>query len=342
MIVDDNYALRIKNIIDRDGDLIFNYPNIRAMGLGSKKINGQDVNIPSLTFIVDKKIQSENIKDSEKIPKWINGVLTDVVDCNDIDKNNTINKLTVPPKSGDPAIGGSVISNEMDKGVGGIIAYAVTERGKKLGVYLLSAQHILAKDITQNESVNKGFKIHYPRLKVSLGDARSVIGLYSKGIKIKLGTPILSRNYNEVDAAIAWVGPNNENTKTKYLKVGIGLAEKTIVIKETTTVKVGDEIYFVDNDLGKKTFGEVEVVKAIVKINILNKETAFRDQIIVKSMYAYENECSGALGITLNENKAFGMLMCGEKGLIDPSYRIYYNSIDRVLDLLDIEFIMDK
>lgn len=85
----DNYELRIKQLINTLSIWMLINPNVVAVGRGRKIINGHNTKHPSLTFFVGKKMTSSSIDKSQIIPPFIKGVVTDVLECGEI---NIINE----------------------------------------------------------------------------------------------------------------------------------------------------------------------------------------------------------------------------------------------------------
>lgn len=302
---------RMNKIIENNCDNIMRNPEIIGIGIGKKIIKGIFTEIPTLTVIVKKKLMERDLNNSNKIPKFLYGVLTDVIEGGEISNASE----RVKPACGGVSIGNDKLYKE------GTLAYAVTDKKTRQSLYALSCMHVLSTDYTGNN----GEVIIQPGNVVGEINDSYPLGIFTRGIKLKIGVPKNQRDYNEVDAAIAYVGPNNEKTKKNLIEPLL----KKRIISNISKVKSQDEIFKIGAETGE-TQGSILTVGTSIKITIDRDEMMFKNQITAK--IDGKKGDSGALGMRTKDFSAFGMLI----GVNDNGI-CCFNPIDKVLDALQVE-----
>lgn len=317
----DNYIYTIHHIIKNRIDLIRNNPYVVGVGYGRKIINNKFTNIPCLTFLVKEKVSKYDITAKYIVPKYLSGVLTDVI---------AIGEQRLCANEKRPALGGMSVSNGKSTRYG-TIACAVTEKKSKKRVFLLSCNHVLTTDLVGKTEK----KVLQPGIDDGGEDPKSIIGLLDKIVPMNLGANIDEKNFNEVDAAIAYIGPNDTNTKTQLLAPY--LSNKDVVV-DIDKVKSGGEVWRIGAESGKVK-GTVITTLTTAQVNFDGKDAMFINQIFVK-MPSLKGD-SGALGVAefdikgsaKKELRAFGMLMSATSSMT------IFNPIDKVLEKLGVELI---
>lgn len=304
----DNYEDKINDYINTFSLKYSNLPNITGVGLGRKTYDNYRTSVPTLTFFVDRKISASQIPTRYVLPQTIGSMITDVVETGEIsctegvNENNYFdgNQIVYPNISLDkvrPAYGGLSCSNELAPvECEGTIGYAVTDAEKEEYIYILSCAHVLTRDF----SGRSGDQIVQP---AKVYRNYSPIGKLSKAIPLipkseKAIDPTEEMNY--VNAAIAFVGKNESNTRKTLLKEGIG--PDKILIDEIKEPKIGDEIWKIGPyPQLTKSIGKVESVNVtLFAVKIKDKIFQFKNQNFADISY-YKGD-SGA--IMMRESKS--------------------------------------
>lgn len=310
----DSFQLKIINVINSQHPTFWRNSHILGFGRGLKIVNGIMTHTPCLTIFVKKKLPRCNLDSSNIIPKEIDGVPTDVVESGRAFSH-----------SGEvrPAVGGISISNAYRKG-GGTLAYPVIDDNNKL--YILSCSHVLCRD-TVNVVCND--KIVQPSTSKGGVLPTSSIATLERWIPLKFSNtpPTTLNDYNEVDAAIAYV---NFNISCNHRTL---LTPKLLdgnIIKDISYTKPGDKVWKIGASTNK-TYGQVISVNTMYFIESDKGKAYFKDQIIVDMISTFGD--SGALGIILDNNKAFGLLIAGSR-----PYATFFSPIHKVFELLNVKF----
>lgn len=313
MEVMDNYKLRIDEVINKHYGIFISNPNITGVGRGNKIINGNMTDIPTLTIFVKKKVSISSLASCDIIPKFISGALTDVYQVG-------LPKL----KAGEvrPALGGVSIGDSKIEGAG-TLGYAVTDK-KKEKLFILSCAHVIAPS---NKIDSPAQKILQPALDDGGTFRKSFMGVVANIIPLKYGKAKFVKDANEVDAGIVFVGPYNLKTQTE--KLDALLLNKTI-ISGVAEVTVGESVYKIGRSTGI-TEGKVIAVNVTQhSIDDYNGEVITYIKQISTDIRIQGGD-SGAIGVTKNGNKAFGLLTSGDEEVA------VFSDVNRVLKLLDIE-----
>lgn len=321
----ENDMLKIKKIVE-EGNFIQSNPYVVGVGVGNKIIKGTITDIPCLTFLVVKKIPEENINRQYIIPRYIYEIVTDVIEIGKVSTQGDT------PKKRQLALGGMAIQNVKNKRYG-TIGYAVTDRKTKKELYILSCNTIVTDGETDELTDKSEIKVLFPNIANGGTLPKGVIGLTKKIIKLKPGLTLDDKLQNEVDAGLVYVGRNDRQIKTEVLAPYVSDRGNTPIVG-ITPVKEKDEIWRVGAETGK---GAGPVISAAMKIQrqINGKDYIFKNQIMVE-MKSKDGD-SGALGAMMEGNKAFGLQMFASR--TESGQYTYFNPIDRVLKLLDVEIV---
>lgn len=343
MLTQDNYTLRILDILDNRLDFVLKIPYISGMGYGYKTINNRKTNIPSLTFFVDKKLSPHEIDPYYRIPKYINEVHTDVVE-------DTI--YTLATNESRPAYGGLSVSNAQHD-IPGTIAYPVTERLGKTNLYILSCSHVLncfPKTIKQyNDVIQPAIKFGGIPPKNGKKDF-SYIGELTRFTQLNYFDSrysIPEESAMEIDAAIAKVGPNNSNTRKfildPFLKVGPKLTPTSLYT--TLEPALDMKIWTITSTSNRRIYGMIHYLNVSKIVSLEGKFMMFKNQFIA---YRFNDSREFALGDSGSlavwdhpTMPALGMLISipnnNNKALFTPIRRVL-NELDVVLATPDDRF----
>lgn len=319
--MNNNYENRIRYLIKYHDYLLKKNDNVIGIGLGNKIINNNYTDIPTLTFVVNKKLGASSLLQRDIIPNFIYGAVTDVIEGGEYKFYNSRVR---------PTCGGISIGSEREDAAEnryGTLCYPVVDRETKKKIFILSTAHILTADF--RASIKS--EIVQPALVFDKDNIKNNIGKISKIVPID--TSREDAKMNEVDAGIAIVGRYFENTFKYFIEPK--LIDGT-VIKKITKVKKGDKIWKIGAKTGK-TLGKIIIENFKTEMSFSKEKLYFKNQLVADCSCDLGD--SGALGVTttgfiLKEHKAFGMLMggIGEFAIFNP--------IDRVLDLLNVDLLV--
>lgn len=337
MIKYDNYTLRLFNTIDNSLNLILRNPYLTGIGYGFKRINNKIINIPTLTFLVRKKLPPSQISSNYLIPKYVNGIVTDVLECG---------TQTLSANEKRPAYSGLSVSNSFNKTLYGTIAYPVTDAVKRTNLYILSCSHVLTsqleeastiKDIMQPAVKFKGIPPKPGKKDGSyIGEVTDFtpLNFFSTPYDYKSGMEM------DIDAAIAKVGQNTPEIRGRVLAPLLFTSpgdKGPLSILTTTEAKRTNKIWFISCNGPNKKRGQVTVTNALQKAHFNNKMVVFQNQILVEALnesIPFQDGDSGSLGIIDDSsNAAFGMLVCSS------SNSAFFTPINRILDKFKVTLV---
>lgn len=347
----DNSEKKIKYYIDNFAIKYCTAENVNGFGYGFKSINGYNTEIPSLTFLVEKKLSPYELSPKALIPKSIGSITTDVIEVGKFSTTPSYSPSPYAPTEKTerldkywPAFGGLSCSHiDGTDDFEGCITAAVTDKKAKRLLYFLSCNHVLTRDF-------KGHlkdKIVHP---ASIYRNSTQIGLLEFTASI---TPRsdpsapepLSSEYNFVDAALAYVGVDDPNRISRKIFLAPGISEDRTPIDGTIAPKIGDAVWKVGPyPVLTKTTGKITLTNVTLKsIKLRDKFFAFKDQNIASIPFTRGD--SGALlmkkrAIT-SKNDAVGMCIGAYVNPEDKDKGPFtiFTSINTVLDKVRAEFI---
>jgi hypothetical protein len=83
---------KIRPVLARWRDKIMAYPHVQGVGIGKKRRKGKDTGQMCIVVYVDKKFPINLLKESERLPREIEGVSVDVVESGKFRALNLENK----------------------------------------------------------------------------------------------------------------------------------------------------------------------------------------------------------------------------------------------------------
>lgn len=323
MEVIDLYKLRIDRIIDTQIPLFFRNPNIVAIGRGRKIVNGKMLNEPTLTFFVRKKVSSNLLHPSMIIPNFVMGSYTDVIE------DSEERELTLDNNEPARASGAIIRVDENNINHIGTLSYFVTEDkispigGNKRNIFLLGSAHLLDP---KNEN-KSGTKIYYNKTRKEL-EKKIALGKFYKSVPRIVGEIKDTSKYNLVDAATAFIGPDDAETRKK---IGVELIDGTKILG-TKYVEPGEKVFKVGATTAL-TYGQVLTTNTAQKrpSKSLKVDIYYAGLIKVKIVTAPGD--SGALGISEKGELAFGIVNTGN------GETATFSNINNVLRILNIKFL---
>lgn len=299
-----NYSLELKiiHITKCEYNYFLDRENIIGIALGYKVTNGFYTGMKCLKVFVRKKFPCARLNPSEVIPKFYNGILTDVIEIGPLTFQNLTYRIR-------PVEGGFSISSSNIPSSGSMCCL-VTDGEYN---YILSNNHVLANINT----APLGTSIIQPGLFDGGDPSKDVIATLDKFIPIKFKS-LFKRPINFVDCAIGKaVDPSILSPTIHY--VGLVKGTKNAVLGSHAK-KVGRS-----SDL---TYGTIIAISGTFKLNFKEGTAIFGDQIITN--YMSQNGDSGAPLIDVNDY-IIGMLMSGNETIS------VYNPINKVFESLNVK-----
>jgi Equine arteritis virus serine endopeptidase S32 len=135
---------------------LFNIPGVNGVGIGYKKVGGQDTDEMSIRVYVNKK---KNVPDNEQIPSEISGVKTDVIEREGTAVPYYDTKIY-------PSLEGGICIGRADLDIAGTIG-AIVKDNFTNSIALLSCFHVLAVNSTAKEGVPISQPANTPSNKVA-------------------------------------------------------------------------------------------------------------------------------------------------------------------------------
>lgn len=277
--------------------------NVVGVGISTKITEGQDTGKPSLTVFVDQKMDLAALPKSQRVPKQIGTIVTDVVETGTIFAGEALGAEPIAPVAGN--IGAQVLRNRMRPVEGGYsvghyritagtYATAVYDAKAFPGIpqryYLLSNNHVLAN----SNNAQIGDPILQPGPYDGGTAPADVIARLSRFVPINFAAgasnyvdaAIAEGNFDTLDREIYWIG---------YVRGAAAPALKATVQKTGRTTNW--------------TTGTITAVNATVNVNYGGGQIArFVRQFLTTNMSAGGD--SGSLVLDL-ENRAVGLLFAG-------------------------------
>lgn len=301
-----NIENSIIDICSSNFENLLSLPNVIGIGLGDKFTDNKNTNEKCIHVLVNKKIQKENLSQSDLIPTTYNHILTDVIEI------GTIKALGFTSKIRPAKFGYSVgLSTSNSAGTAGCMVKSGS--GVSVKYYILSNNHVIAGE---NNAILNTAILQPARLDGGVFPADQIATL-SKFIPILFETPTTSP-INEVDCAIGLISNHNLITpEINWIGFPKGIVGPTL---NTTVKKAGRTTGL--------TEGTILTIGATVRVTYSNNKTAlFKNQIITNSISAGGD--SGSLLLDMNDN-AIGLLFAGS------NVATIYNPISSVLNQLQV------
>ncbi len=301
--------------------------NLVGMGYGVKWTDGLPTGKLALLALVTQKVDLEDLPTTDRIPKKINGMQTDVLAVGELfaDQAEPIEAgIEALARRARPASGGySVGHRNITAGTIGTCVYdRLGTPGNPSGIpsryYILSNNHVLA----DSNNARPGDPILQPGPSDGGVDPSDRIATLNRFIRITFDPPTpRSLHRNLVDAAVATGEFHDLKREIHWVGHLRGWLPRTRVGVGMSVQKTGRTTSY--------TTGRITVVGATVDVNYGGGRIArFRDQIITTPMSA-----GGDSGSTVADrnNMAVGLLFAGS------TRATILNQIQHVRALLDIE-----
>ncbi|MGC7846461.1 hypothetical protein ACP3TJ_05235 [Desulforudis sp. 1088] len=319
-------------------------PNVVGVGVGFKRINGEDTGQEALVVFVSEKVPEETLPRAYRIPRRIEGLPTDVVSVGEI---RLLGERVARKRPASPGV--SIGHYRISAGTFGAVVYD-SRSGEPL---ILSNNHILANNSNgkdhrarcgdpilqpgpydggtkENDAIGSLYRfapLHYS-VKREPGAAaaryeplldRLAGAAYRPPFRWKYQRYVFSRR-NFIDAALARP-VDLEAISPEILDVGM--------CTSTGSPAVGMLVKKSGRTTGL-THGEVRYLHSTIFVQISKKAGAvFEDQIICSSMSSAGD--SGSLVVD-EDNRAIGLLFAGSAEVTAA------NSINYVTRLLGVQF----
>lgn len=128
---------KMKYICENEYNNFLSLPNVNGVAIGHKVIGGKDTGVLCLKVFVKQKIDKSLLQKDETIPKFYNGIMTDVYESGEILAHANTGKIR-------PAEGGYSIGVAGSTTVGTFGCLVSTGAGTGLKTYVLSNNHVIA------------------------------------------------------------------------------------------------------------------------------------------------------------------------------------------------------
>lgn len=326
----------MKKILNRHEKDLFKKAGVQAVGIGFKKKEEVTSNIKSIIISVDQKLPLGLLKQKDRIPMILDGVLTDVVEVGIIKVLHT--------QKHRPAIGGTSIGHiDITAGTFGCLVKRAAE------IFILSNNHVLA---CSNEA-----KIGDPIIQPGTHDGgehpKDHIAALSDFVPIKIGgleslCPVGNIIKNICNCLAKLIGSKTRFSMIKLQEEGANLVDCAIAKPlniEVVTPEImeigkieGIEVAELQMKIKKSgrttglTSGTIEQTDVTVNVQYGEGKIAkFEDQVMAGKMCAGGD--SGSVILT-EDNKLVGLLFAGSEN------STIINRIENVFDLLHLTGIV--
>jgi len=318
--------LAISEVQEDEQDVLLDKGNVVGLGIGHKISKEKDTGKPCLTVFVSQKLDPDEIRVDDMLPKTIGKFQTDVVETGEIFAEMNATEELPGPNTEEEDIGIETLKKRLRPAEGGYsvghyritagtIATAVTDARPYPGIpgkyYILSNNHVLAN----SNNARTGDPILQPGPYDGGTYPRDLIARLSRYVPIRFGGPsnyvdaaIAEGQFHDLDREIYWIG----------------------YVKGVRAVRVG-EIVQKTGRTTNYTTGSVTAINATVNVNYGGGRVAkMARQIVTTNMSAGGD--SGSLLCDLNEN-AVGLLFAGSSSVT------IHNDIRYVQRLLGIRVV---
>lgn len=306
--------------------------NVVGMGVGVKWRNGGPTGEPALVTLVSQKVEANQVKKADLIPKKLADMQTDVLAVGELfagDGGPLATSTQTLAQRIRPAEGGYSVGHfKITAGTIATCVYDILPEGRTsppvhgIGIprqyYILSNNHVLANS---NEA-SLGDPVLQPGPFDGGTDPADRIARLSRFIPITFDPPVSrALHKNLVDSAIAGGEFHDLDREIYWVGYVRGWRPRAKVAVGTVVQKTGRTTNY--------TVGRITTVNATVDVGYGGGRVArFRDQIITTNMSAGGD--SGSLVTTLDD-VAVGLLFAGS------SVATILNQIENVRNLLRIE-----
>ncbi|HHX50278.1 MAG TPA: hypothetical protein GX711_02430 [Clostridia bacterium] len=329
----------LDKILRRNSAQLMNLPNVVGVGKGWKMTRGETTRDMSIVVLVRKKIPSQELHRSEKVPKTLGQANTDVLEVGEIRLlGRTDYQRPAPP-------GVSIGHYQISAGTFGAV---VRDRNSE-ELLILSNNHVLANSTDGRDGRSKKGDLIFQPGPHDGGTKEHLIGYLDRFIPLSReygastcpqasslehwSNLLLQRirpNYrvvlqrqnaqgNLVDAAVA--RPVSQNAITpEILEVGN--------VKGVKEAQIGAKLKKSGRSSGLNT-SEVRVVSALMRVALSTQESVMFDDQIVTGPMASPGD-SGSLVLD-EDNYAIGLLFAGS----DSASVV--NRIQHVMEMLEID-----
>ena len=281
--------------------------NVVGVGLGERIAGGKHTGTAALKFFVRVKYPEDQLKASDKLPKTVDGLPTDVEEVGTFRSFQDPRTMIRPGPPG-CSVGFEDAGGNLMAGTFG----ALVKRGARR--FVLSNNHVLA-DENQLPIGSPTFQPGF--LDAGVPAATGAIGRLSAFVELRTAQP------NLVDCAISEVDDLSLVTNA-ILKIGAP--------KGTTTAQQNMIVHKFGRTTGF-TVGFVDAVMMDVSVEYPRGVLSFENQIIIKGLNGEsfsDKGDSGALILERNTSRAIGLLIAGSE-----SHTIA-NHIGDVLEALNV------
>ena len=333
---------KIKQIIEKYKEKIFELDNVVGVGCGYKQIQNRFTDEESIVVLVEKKLSEEELAQEHIVPQSIEEQQTDVIEVGKVELLAAGDQVrTTEMRPAQPGV--SIGHYKITAGTFG----AVVKDKRTQEKLILSNNHVLANisdgkdgraqmgdEILQPGSYdggegNNNVIAHLERF-IPIYDQRANNCPFIAGVEKVVGGlgSVLNLPYrvkpiileNKVDCAVA--KPKSEDLITEEI-LGVGLVTDIAQAKPGIKVKKSGRTSGI-------TTAKVKAINATINVQLSENDTAlFTDQIITEP-FSQPGD-SGALVVN-RHNQAVGLLFAGsQKSSV-------CNNIKNVIKALDISF----
>ncbi|KEI00193.1 trypsin-like serine protease [Clostridium botulinum] len=297
---------KISYICMKEYKYLLNKRNVVGVALGYKTTNGFYTCQKCIAVFVIKKLAINELDSNQLIPKYYNGIPTDVVQC---DKPK-FDALTAKVR---PVINGYSISNILQDDTAGTCGCLVHDKY----LYILSNNHVFAS----NNRAEIQTSIIQPSIYDGGKNPKDVIAHLYRFIPIKFIEGD-KKPENQVDCAIAKVISRSfVSSAIAFIGVPKGISKAILLQKVRKVGRTTEETY------GKVTYTNGTI---IVQTEVKGKEALFTNQIITSKMTTGGD--SGSLLVDEDLN-AVGLCMSS------TNQNTIVNPIESVLNSLKVKLV---
>lgn len=278
--------LKMKDICEKEYNNFLSLPNVNGIAIGHKIINGMDTGVLCLKVLVETKVHESMLNKQAVIPKFYNGIMTDVIEVGVIEALANTTKVR-------PTLGGYSIGVAGTSTVGTLGCLVSKKSGTSLETYILSNNHVIAGSNTT--------AIGSLILQQGQGDggANPADGVANLSDFVNIN---FSGGNNKVDAAIA-------------LAISTSLVSKTIFevgdITGIASALIGGAVKKSGRTTGFTT-GSITGVNATLSVAYGAQTAIFINQIIATPMS--DSGDSGSIVLD-NSNRVIGLLFSGSASI---------------------------
>lgn len=288
----------ISNICECEYKYFLSKANVLGLGVGYKVKGGFYTNRKCITVFVNRKLSKNEIYSHDMIPQSYKGIIMDV-------RQIGIPQICSLTRKIRPALGGYCIG--IDGAESGSIGCLVGDSNRD---YILTCNHVVAMNLKNN--INK--IVVQPSPQYGGKAVKDAIGNVSNFIIVRVDS-----DDNFEDAAIV---------ETNRSKSSIAIAFKG-TLKGTNYVQLGQIVDKVGATT-ELTTGVVENINVTIRVNFINRQVIFKNQIVTTKMS--DKGDSGSVLLS-NKKEALGLLMAQSDSVS------IFNEIEHILDALNVSIL---